>query len=116
MALADVVALLRAALRLLNETTWTQREGAKGSDGKRVHFSSPDAVAFSACGALMRAQADLGLTWIHGKLAEGAIGDAVGARVFVFNEFRGRRFDEVSEAFCRALWIVQQHIKASANV
>lgn len=110
----SVAALLRDAMRRLGPDRWTQREGARSADGSPVRFDSADAVRWSISGALMRAQGDLGLSWVETKAASSAIADAAGMRAFAFNETKFRRFDEIRDVLARALWSVQNQQEFAA--
>src|SRR5688572_15639774 len=75
---ADVERLLRAAVRILHSHGWTQKEGAKSAAGARVRATDPSAAFFSVNGALMRAESDLSLEWMHTVAAGLAFSEAVG--------------------------------------
>jgi hypothetical protein len=62
----------------------------------------------------MRAQGDLGLSWVETKAASSAIADAAGMRAFAFNETKFRRFDEIRDVLARALWSVQNQQEFAA--
>lgn len=102
----DVEALLRAAVRLIRYHGWTQKEGARLSDGSKCEFDDPNAARFSVNGAMMRAQQELGLDWTHAKAAGAIFREAVGMSGLEFNETRGRTPLEVRDAFSAALWRV----------
>lgn len=105
---ADVARLLRAASRLLRSRGWTQRHGAVRRDGSPCGASDPEAAMFSLNGAIMRAQADLGLEWTHALAAGAVIRETVHMAPLSFNETRGRTADEILDAIYRAIWRVSQ--------
>lgn len=92
---------LIAAARLVQQG-WTQRALARGSDGKNVKPTSPDAVAWSAMGALIACSPD-----DHGATLMMPLGRALGTNgrwqtIELWNNNPARTGDEVAGALERA--------------
>ena len=110
----DAERILREAVRLIRRQGWTQKHGAVLADGSKCSPSNPDAARFSINGAIMRAQADLGLDWTHALAAGAVVRETVDMDPLAFNETRGRAQAEILDALYRALWRALNHYGEAA--